>query len=83
VRASATHEASEAVLRALGQLARNRGHTIVAEGIETADHLESVLELRYDAGQGYLFGRAEPTLVRPTIDLFALLSATVGVESAA
>jgi diguanylate cyclase (GGDEF)-like protein len=83
VRASATHEASEAVLRALGQLARNRGHRIVAEGIETADHLESVLELRYDAGQGYLFGRAEPTLVRPTIDLFALLSASDGVESAA
>jgi diguanylate cyclase (GGDEF)-like protein len=83
VRASATHEASEAVLRALGQFARNRGHRIVAEGIETADHLESVLELRYDAGQGYLFGRAEPTLNRPTIDLFALLSATDGVESAA
>jgi diguanylate cyclase (GGDEF)-like protein len=83
VRASATHEASEAVLRALGQLARNRGHRVVAEGIETADHLESVLELRYDAGQGYLFGRAEPTLARPTIDLFALLSATDGVESAA
>jgi diguanylate cyclase len=83
VRASATHEASEAVLRALGTLARNRGHTVVAEGIETADHLESVLELRYDAGQGYLFGRAEPTLIRPTIDLFALLSTTAGVESAA
>jgi diguanylate cyclase (GGDEF)-like protein len=83
VRASATHEASEAVLRALGQLARNRGHRVVAEGIETADHLESVLELRYDAGQGYLFGRAEPTLARPTIDLFALLSSTEGVESAA
>jgi diguanylate cyclase (GGDEF)-like protein len=83
VRASATHEASEAVLRALGQLARNRGHTIVAEGIETVDHLESVLELRYDAGQGYLFGRAEPTLVRPTIDLFALLAAADGEESAA
>ena len=33
---------------------------------------------------GYLFGRAEPTLVRPTIDLFALLaSSTTGVESAA
>jgi diguanylate cyclase (GGDEF)-like protein len=85
VRASATHEASEAVLRALGTLARNRGHRVVAEGIETVDHLESVLELRYDAGQGYLFGRAEPTLDRPTIDLFTLLSATEtdGVESAA
>jgi diguanylate cyclase (GGDEF)-like protein len=83
VRASATHEASEAVLQALGQLARNRGHRVVAEGIETVDHLESVLELRYDAGQGYLFGRAEPTLIRPTIDLFALLSATNRTESAA
>jgi diguanylate cyclase (GGDEF)-like protein len=83
VRASATHGASEAVLRALGTLARNRGHRIVAEGIETADHLESVLELRYDAGQGYLFGRAEPTLDRPAIDLFELLSAPGEEEPAA
>ena len=82
VRASATHGASEAVLRALGTLARNRGHRIVAEGIETADHLESVLELRYDAGQGYLFGRAEPTLDRNPIDLFALLSASTGKSAA-
>ena len=83
VRASATHGASEAVLRALGTLARNRGHRIVAEGIETADHLESVLELRYDAGQGYLFGRAEPTLDRQPIDLFELLSAPGEEEPAA
>jgi diguanylate cyclase (GGDEF)-like protein len=82
VRASATHGASEAVLRALGTLARNRGHRIVAEGIETADHLESVLELRYDAGQGYLFGRAEPTLDRKPIDLFALLSSNTGKSAA-
>ena len=83
VRASATHGASEAVLRALGTLARNRGHRIVAEGIETPDHLESVLELRYDAGQGYLFGRAEPTLDRQPIDLFALLSTTGQEQPAA
>jgi EAL domain-containing protein (putative c-di-GMP-specific phosphodiesterase class I) len=55
----------------------------VAEGIETADHLESVLELRYDAGQGYLFGRAEPTLDRDPIDLFALLSTATTGQSAA
>jgi diguanylate cyclase (GGDEF)-like protein len=83
VRASATHGASEAVLRALGTLARNRGHRIVAEGIETPDHLESVLELRYDAGQGYLFGRAEPGLDRKPIDLFALLSTTGQEQPAA
>ena len=67
----------------LGTLARNRGHRIVAEGIETPDHLESVLELRYDAGQGYLFGRAEPTLDRQPIDLFALLSTTGQEQPAA
>ena len=83
VRASATHGATEAVLQALGTLARTRGHRIVAEGIETPDHLESVLELRYDAGQGYLFGRAEPTLDRRPIDLFALLSGPSEEEPAA
>jgi len=42
-----------------------------------------VLELRYDAGQGYLFGRAEPTLDRQPIDLFELLSAPGEEEPAA
>jgi hypothetical protein len=42
-----------------------------------------VLELRYDAGQGYLFGRAEPTLQRDPIDLFALLSLAGEKQTAA
>jgi diguanylate cyclase (GGDEF)-like protein len=74
VRAGATHEPTEAVLRALGAFARERGHTIVAEGIESSDLLESVLELRYDAGQGYLLGRAQPHLVKEPADLFGLLA---------
>jgi diguanylate cyclase (GGDEF)-like protein len=76
VRAGATHEPTEAVLRALGAFARERDRKIVAEGIETADLLEAVLELRYDAGQGYLLGRAQPHLAAGAIDLFALLSET-------
>jgi EAL domain-containing protein (putative c-di-GMP-specific phosphodiesterase class I) len=76
VRAGATHEPTEAVLRALGTFARERGHSIVAEGIESAELLESVLELRYDAGQGYLLGRPGPTLVKEPADLFALLAQT-------
>ncbi len=74
VRAGATHEPTEAVLRALGAFARERGHTIVAEGIESAELLESVLELRYDAGQGYLLGRAQPHLIKEPADLFDLLA---------
>jgi diguanylate cyclase (GGDEF)-like protein len=84
VRAGATHEPTEAVLRALGTFARQRDRKIVAEGIETAELLEAVLELRYDAGQGYLFGRAQPHLAAPALDLFALLSeAQTEVVSAA
>ncbi len=74
VRAGATHEPSEAVLRALGTFARERGHRIVAEGIETPDLLEAVLELRYDAGQGYLFGRPESTMKMSSIRLFELMA---------
>jgi diguanylate cyclase (GGDEF)-like protein len=76
VRAGATHEPTEAVLRALGAFARERGHTIVAEGIESAELLESVLELHYDAGQGYLLGRPEPALVHEPADLIDLLGQT-------
>ena len=74
VRAGATHEPSEAVLRALGSFARQRGHLIVAEGIETPDLLEAVLELNYDAGQGYLFGRPGSTMAMAELKLVDLIT---------
>jgi diguanylate cyclase (GGDEF)-like protein len=80
VRAGARHEPSEAVLRALGTFARERGRRIVAEGIETADLLEAVLELRYDAGQGYLLGRPEPKLSMGRAALFELIADGGGDE---
>ncbi len=80
VREGARHEPSEAVLRALGAFAHERGRKIVAEGIETADLLEAVLELRYDAGQGYLLGRPEPTLEMAGVKLFELIAATEAAE---
>lgn len=51
-----------------------RTGAIVAEGIETADLLEAVLELRFDAGQGYLLGRLLPHLVHDPVALFALMA---------
>jgi EAL domain-containing protein (putative c-di-GMP-specific phosphodiesterase class I) len=84
VRAGARHEPSEAVLRALGEMARQRESTLVAEGIETADLLESVLELRFDAGQGYLLGRPRPALDAGPVDLLALMTGPPpAVDSAA
>jgi diguanylate cyclase (GGDEF)-like protein len=74
VRAGARHEPSEAVLRALGEMARQRNRTIVAEGIETQELLEVVLELRFDNGQGYLLGRPGPTLDAPDLQLLELMA---------
>jgi diguanylate cyclase (GGDEF)-like protein len=79
VRAGAHHEPSEAVLRALADVARNRRGTIVAEGIETPDLLEAVLALQFDAGQGYLLGRPASDLRPQPADLFALIG---GIDAA-
>ena len=83
VRAGAHHAPSEAVLRALLAVARQRQRTIVAEGIETADLLEAVLELRFDAGQGYLLGRPSATLESEPAQLFELMATAEPVTDAA
>jgi diguanylate cyclase (GGDEF)-like protein len=77
VRAGARHEPSEAVLRALGEMARQRNQTIVAEGVETPELLESVLELGFEYGQGYLLGRPQPRLDAGSIALIDLMTAPV------
>jgi EAL domain-containing protein (putative c-di-GMP-specific phosphodiesterase class I) len=72
------------VLRALGTFAAERGHVIVAEGIETADQLATVQELHYDAGQGYLLGRPDRDLAVPPVDLAGLRSlSSVFIDPAA
>jgi diguanylate cyclase (GGDEF)-like protein len=81
VRAGARHEPSEAVLRALGDMARTRNQTIVAEGVETADLLEAVLELRFEYAQGYLLGRPRTQLDAPTVALFDLMAAATDPET--
>lgn len=47
----------ELILQAGGSM----GFTTVAEGIETNDQLEVVVELGATYGQGYLLGRPQPT----------------------
>jgi len=84
VRAGARHEPSEAVLRALQEMARQRNQTVVAEGVETPELLESVLELGFEYGQGYLLGRPAPSLAAPTLVLLDLMTGKVpDTESAA
>jgi diguanylate cyclase (GGDEF)-like protein len=49
---------AEAIMRSTIDLARYLGLTAVAEGIESAEVLERLIELGCEAGQGYLFARA-------------------------
>jgi len=78
VRAGTASGSSDAVLRALRDLATRRGQTILAEGVETADQLESVLALGFDTAQGYLLRRPGPKLDAEPLDLALLM----GIEPA-
>jgi diguanylate cyclase (GGDEF)-like protein len=73
VRAGTQHGPSEAVLKALGTMASQRGCSTVAEGIETLEQLEAVLSLRIGAGQGYFLGRPASELTMEPVDLLALI----------
>jgi EAL domain-containing protein (putative c-di-GMP-specific phosphodiesterase class I) len=48
------------IMTALKNLAENMGSTIIAEGIEREEELETLLTLGVQYGQGYLFGRPAP-----------------------
>jgi diguanylate cyclase (GGDEF)-like protein len=84
VRSGTQHGSSEAVLTALGAMARQRGCSTVAEGIETLEQLEAVLSLRLGAGQGYFLGRPATELTMEPVDLLALIASEAsGIDVAA
>jgi len=73
VRAGAIQGTTDAVLRALRDLAKRRHQSIVAEGVETMEQLEVVIALGFDAAQGYLLGRPSPDLATPMVDVIELV----------
>lgn len=60
VRGIDTDPPRQELLRALHAVAGKLGGQIIAEGIETAEELETLQNLGIPYGQGYLFGRAAP-----------------------
>ncbi len=59
------------MLKAILSLADNVGAHVIAEGIETPEELETLLDLGILYGQGFLFSRAQPDFVDlSAIDLF-------------
>jgi diguanylate cyclase (GGDEF)-like protein len=72
VQGGVLHDAALAVLRALRDLTDTTHAQLVAEGIETAEQLEVVRSLGFQAGQGYLLGYPGPKAAASQIDLAAL-----------
>ncbi len=70
---SAASKGSDVILRGLGEIARQSNMTVVAEGIETPEHLEAVISHGFGAGQGYLLRRPGPALDAPDLELSHLL----------
>ncbi len=59
------HDAT--IVRTVIKLGRSLGIKIVAEGIETQGQVDFLRKHRCHAGQGYLFGKAVPALLVPTL----------------
>lgn len=70
IREMVDNEDTEKILRALVPLCQQLGKRVVAEGIETHQHLKMAQEIGFDQLQGYFF--AKPM---PTDEAFTLLSA--------
>jgi EAL domain-containing protein (putative c-di-GMP-specific phosphodiesterase class I)/GGDEF domain-containing protein len=51
------------MLKAILSLANNVGAHVVAEGIETSEEQETLIDLGITYGQGFLFARAEPNFI--------------------
>ncbi len=53
-------EESGQIVKTIIDLAHNLGKTVIAEGIETPEHLEELLRLGCDYGQGFYFAKPLP-----------------------
>jgi len=74
------HDPEHAVLRALQELASRWKASVVAEGVETAEHLATLRAVGISAGQGYLLGRPGPERVAPHLDLDELSKPAAEVD---
>lgn len=73
------------VMNAVNAYAESTGALVLAEGIETAEHLATARSLGASLGQGWLFGRPEPApaLDRPSTELFLPAPAPADVDEPA
>jgi diguanylate cyclase (GGDEF)-like protein len=82
VQDGAQHDSSRAVVRSLMDLAARQGAAAIAEGLETAEQLNSLRELGITTGQGYLLGRPGNNTSMASVDIEALAAGTLIIDSA-
>src|SRR4051812_13856925 len=80
VQGGSLQDPSHAVMRAIRELADRSSASVVAEGIETPEHLVLVRELGMSSGQGYLLARPDPVRHAEPLDLEALAAPTGAVD---
>lgn len=73
----ARRSGARAVLQSLRDLALSQKAHVVAEGVETTQHLEVLHELDIGAGQGFLLGRPNASVETTYIDVARLRSGLV------
>ena len=73
---------SRAVVRSLMDLAARQGAAAIAEGLETAEQLNSLRELGITTGQGYLLGRPGTNIGLDRVDIGALAAGTLILQNA-
>jgi diguanylate cyclase (GGDEF)-like protein len=73
IRGITQHAADDAIVRGTIELAHALGLTVVAEGVETAEQRDRLVEMGCDRAQGYLWSRPVPAA-----DLEALLAGADG-----
>ena len=69
VHESVLRSGSLSILRSLRDIASSQGAVVIAEGVETSEHLWLVQELEIPVGQGYLLGRPDAALRQARRDL--------------
>lgn len=67
VRDLPSNQASLAVVRSVASLAESLHLTLLAEGIETEEHIAVLRQAGYVEGQGYLFGKPQPASAIDTL----------------
>lgn len=56
------------LLRSLVRIAQDTGTTVLAESVETEAELETCIQIGFELGQGFLYGRPAPLDTRRPLD---------------